>query len=202
MWTPAKLSNGQPARVFDQLYGLGWALSDVAGHRTVGHSGASGTYFLRFLDRPLTIVMLTNRGVNGRNPLLLAESVAGTLYPELRPPQLGEPDPDPDPALTAKVTSLIADLVAKRESPVTTAAYRAWYATTLAPWRTFVSNTLGRAGTPRHILTIPAAGKSIWGQEPVEKLVYYALPAGNAAPKLTIGVTRAGEIGRVDFAPR
>jgi hypothetical protein len=78
------------------------------------------------MDRPLTIIVLTNRGVNGRNPMLLAESVAGTLYPELRPPQLTEPAADPDPALTARVTTLTGDLVAKRESAVTTVAYRTW----------------------------------------------------------------------------
>jgi len=202
MWTPAKLANGQPARVFDQLYGLGWALGDVAGHRTMGHGGASGTYFLRFVDRPLTVILLTNRGVNGRNPLLLAESVAGTLYPDLRPPHLGDPAPDPDPALTARVTALVADLVAKRESPVTTAGYRAWYNTTPAPWRNFVSAALSRAGAPKHVMTAQIGGKSIWGQEPIERLVYYTLPAGNVTPRLSIGVNKAGEIGRVDFAPR
>lgn len=202
MWTPANLANGQPARVFDQLYGLGWALTDVVGHPTVGHGGASGTYFLRFMDRPLTVILLTNRGVNGRNPMLLAQAVAGTLYPELRPPEISEPAPDPDPSLTAKVTTLVADLVAKRESPVTTSAYRAWYNTAPQPWRSLVSNALGRAGPPQHIMTVAVGGKSIWGQEPIERLVYYTLPAGNVEPRLTIGVTKAGEIGRVDFSPR
>jgi hypothetical protein len=65
-----------------------------------------------------------------------------------------------------------------------------------------VSNALGRAGPPQHIMTVAVGGKSIWGQEPIERLVYYTLPAGNAEPRLTIGVTKAGEIGRVDFSPR
>lgn len=202
MWTPARLGNGQPARVFDQLYGLGWALTDVVGQATVGHGGASGTYLLRFIDRPLTIILLTNRGVNGRNPMLLAESVAGVLYPELRPAQITPSRPDPDPALTAKVTTLLADLMAKRESAVTTPSYRAWYGTTPAPWRSFVAGALGRMGTPQHVLTVPLGGRSIWGAEPVEKLVYYTLPATPSPGRLTIGATRSGEIARVDFAPR
>jgi len=168
----------------------------------VGHGGASGTYFLRFVDRPITVVLLTNRGVNGRNPMLLAESVAGTLYPELKPPQLAEPVSDPDPALTMKVSQLVADLVAKRESPVTTTTYRAWYNTTPQAWRNLIGNALGRAGAPKHVMTANIDGKSIWGMEPIERLVYYTLPAGNVTQRLTIGVTKAGEIARVDFAPR
>ena len=202
MWTPARLANAQPARVFDQLYGLGWNLGDVAGHRTVGHGGASGTYFLRFVDRPISVVVLTNRGVNGRNPMMLAESVAGTLYPDLKPAQLATPGPDPDPALTAKVTQLVADLVAKREPTVATATYRAWYNTTPQAWRNLVGNALGRAGALKHAMTTNVGGKSIWGMEPIERLVYYVMPAGNVMPRLTIGVTRGGEIARVDFAPR
>ena len=202
MWSPAKLANGQPARVFDQLYGLGWNLGDVAGHRTVGHGGASGTYVLRFVDRPITVVLLTNRGVNGRNPMMLAESIAGTLYPDLAPPQLARTADDPDPALTTRVTQLVADLVAKRESPVTTATYRAWYKTTPGAWRNLIGNALGRAGPPRHVMTASIGGKSIWGMEPIERLVYYTLPSGSVTPRLTVGVTKAGEIARVDFAPR
>jgi CubicO group peptidase (beta-lactamase class C family) len=202
MWTPAKLANGQPARVFDQLYGLGWNLGDVAGHRTVGHGGASGTYFLRFMDRPVSIVVLTNRGVNGRNPMMLAEAVAGTLYPDLRPPQLAEPVADPDESLTARVNQLVADLVAKQESRVTTATYRAWYTTTPQAWRNLIGNALGRAGAAKHLMTVNIGGKSLWGMEPIERLVYYAMPSGNVTPRLTVGVTKAGEIARVDFAPR
>ena len=202
MWTPARLANGQPARVFDQLYGLGWNLGDVAGHRTVGHGGASGTYFLRFVDRPISVVLLTNRGVNGRNPMLLAESVAGTMYPELRPPQLADAGPDPDAVLTGKVTQLVADFVARRESPVTTAAYRTWYSTTPQAWRNLIGTALGRAGPPKHVMTVNAEGKSLWGMEPVERLVYYMMPAGNVTPRLTVGVTKSGEIARVDFMPR
>jgi hypothetical protein len=202
MWTPARLANGQPARVFDQLYGLGWNQGDVAGHRTVGHGGASGTYFLRFMVRPLSVVVITNRGVNGRNPMMLAESVAGTLYPELKPPQLATPGADPDPALTTKVSQLVADLVAKREPAVATVAYRTWYNTTPQAWRNLVGNALGRAGPPKYVMTTAVGGKSLWGMEPIERLAYYVLPTGNVTPRLTIGVTKVGEIARVDFSPR
>jgi hypothetical protein len=110
--------------------------------------------------------------------------------------------PDPDPALTTKVSTLIADLVAQRESAVTTATYRAWYNTTPAPWRSFVGGALGRMGAPAHVMTVSVGGKSIWGAEPVERLVYYTLSTPAGPGRLTIGVTRAGEIARVDFAPR
>jgi D-alanyl-D-alanine carboxypeptidase len=63
MTTPARLAGGHVARVYDRLYGLGWQLFDLGGHRVAGHEGASGTYLLRFLDEPLTIVLLTNLDV-------------------------------------------------------------------------------------------------------------------------------------------
>jgi len=201
MWTPARLNNGQPALVYDQLYGLGWVLGDVAGHRTVGHGGASGTYFLRFVDRPITVALLTNRGVNRRSPMRLAEAVAGTLYPELRPAHLGEPTTDPDPALAGKVATLIADLGSKRESPVTSPAYRAWYATASPPWRSFVAGQLTQLGPPRYLATATVGGRSLWGAEPLDRLVYYSLARADGLGYLTIGVTQDGSIGRVDFTP-
>jgi hypothetical protein len=118
------------------------------------------------------------------------------------PAHLATPGGDPDPALTTKVTQLVADLVARREPAVATAAYRAWYQTTPQAWRNLVGNALGRAGAPKHAMTASVGGKSIWGMEPIERLVYYTLPSGNLTPRLTIGVTKSGEIARVDFAPR
>jgi hypothetical protein len=38
--------------------------------------------------------------------------------------------------------------------------------------------------------------------EPIDRLVYYTLPAANVTPRLAIGITKSGEIARVDFAPR
>jgi len=128
--------------------------------------------------------------------------VAGTLYPELKPPQLAEPGTDPDPALTTTVTQLVADLVAKRESQVTTAIYRTWYNTSPEAWRNLMGNALARPGALKHVMTATVGGRSLWGMEPIERLVYYTLPAGSVTPRLTIGVTKTGEIARVDFAPR
>ncbi len=74
MWTPARVNNGQYARVQDRFYGFGFELSDLRGRRMVGHGGASGTYLLRFVDEPLSIAVLSNLETSsgGRHPALLA----------------------------------------------------------------------------------------------------------------------------------
>jgi len=53
----------------------------------------------------------------------------------------------------------------------------------------FIAFPPGEDGTtpPRHVIAVTVGGKSIWGQEPIERLVYCALPAGNVQPRLTIG---------------
>ena len=109
LWTPATLDSGQDARVYGQRYGLGWELADVRGHPTVGHGGASGTYMLRFVDDPLTIVVLTNLETEDRHPRALARAIAGAVRPQYRPPETLSPQADPDPPLTSAIQALIAD---------------------------------------------------------------------------------------------
>jgi hypothetical protein len=120
----------------------------------------------------------------------------------VRPPQLASPGPDPDPALTDQVTALISALVAKEESPVMSAAYRAWYRSTVAPWRSWIGGQLSRLGPPRFLATARLGGRSIWGAEPLDRVVYYALSRPGGTAYLTIGVTADGTIGRVDLVPR
>src|SRR5688572_29591911 len=133
MWTPARLNNGQFARVLDRLYGYGFELYDVRGQRTVGHGGASGTYLLRFVDEPLSIIVLTNLDSpsGGRHPVLLARSVAGALRPTLRPANLLAAQTDPNPEITRAVKNLLDAIAANQESEVMSAGYRAWYTTAL-----------------------------------------------------------------------
>ena len=57
MWTPARVNDGTA-----RPYGFGWQLSQRRGHKTVGHSGLTGTYILRVPDMGLTVIVLTNLG--------------------------------------------------------------------------------------------------------------------------------------------
>jgi CubicO group peptidase (beta-lactamase class C family) len=83
MWTPAKLSTGQPN---PDNYGLGWFIADIHGHRIVEHEGAwqgFTTNISRYLDDRLTIVVLTNCE-NGA-PAEIAHHLAGMYVPQLTP---------------------------------------------------------------------------------------------------------------------
>jgi CubicO group peptidase (beta-lactamase class C family) len=202
MWTPAMQTNGQPARVFDRLYGFGWELGDLRGHRTVGHSGASGAYVLRFVDEPLTVIVLTNLLAGNGRPLALAQSIAGVVRPDRRPPHLLPPQPDPDTAVTSRVRALLADMAARHDSPVMSDRYRTWYTSMPMGWQSFMGRQLGALGPLEYLGTDALGGRSIWGTEPVERLVYYAARSGPGRAYVTIGVNKDGKIGRMDYVPR
>lgn len=60
MWTPVKLSDGQPNK---EGYGLGWYSANNQGHRVVRHGGqwqGFNTHIARYVDDKLTVVVLTN----------------------------------------------------------------------------------------------------------------------------------------------
>jgi CubicO group peptidase (beta-lactamase class C family) len=60
LWAPTKLTSGR-----ESLFGLGWAVNDLAGRRVVGHSGGDPGFAVcvtRFVDESLTVVLCANRG--------------------------------------------------------------------------------------------------------------------------------------------
>ena len=104
-WTGAKFNNGATSG-----YGLGWGVSAVNGHRTVGHSGAHMTGFtssiIHYRDDGLSVIVLTNAGQ--ANPSRIAQHVAGMLIPALLPaPPKAIEDKEP------KVTELLRDIARK-----------------------------------------------------------------------------------------
>lgn len=81
IWTPAKLADGK-----DTGYGFGWQLGSVNGHRRTHHGGAwqgFTTYFDRYPDDRLTVVVLTNLAAPASNPGKIASAVAAVPVPEL-----------------------------------------------------------------------------------------------------------------------
>jgi hypothetical protein len=60
LWEPTRLSSGRRS-----LFGLGWAVNDLAGLRVVGHSGGDPGFavcFSRFVDAAITVILCANRG--------------------------------------------------------------------------------------------------------------------------------------------
>ncbi len=82
MWTPYPYAGKQSAEGF----GFGWAVESVNGHRVIEHGGAwqgFTAYFSRYIDKQLTVVVLTNLDADHSNPLAVVRAVAGLVEPAL-----------------------------------------------------------------------------------------------------------------------
>jgi D-alanyl-D-alanine carboxypeptidase len=67
-------------------FGLGWFLSTVSTHRTSFHSGGMPgyiSYFVRYQDAGISVIVLTNQGYEGRVPMAVALGVARMYHPGL-----------------------------------------------------------------------------------------------------------------------
>ncbi|MGQ0641379.1 MAG: serine hydrolase domain-containing protein [Gemmatimonadaceae bacterium] len=114
MWTPAKLHTGGHAIVIGDLYGLGFLISDVAGQRFAGHDGASGTFILHFLDKAISIIVLTNlSSTAGRHAPTLARTIAG-LYSKDYFVDWTTSSLDPTPAISDSRRALLPQFAAGR----------------------------------------------------------------------------------------
>jgi len=86
MWTPQALSDGKVNRA---NYGLGWMIGQVDGRRVVRHGGAwqgFTSHIVRFLDEPLTVLLLANLSSDSFQGLPeLAEQIAGKYQPAIDP---------------------------------------------------------------------------------------------------------------------
>lgn len=80
IWTPFTFNNGQLSP-----YGFGWRISNVRGHRLIGHTGQTagfGSAIFRYVGDDITVIALTNLGENGMGSLL-ASDVAKQYIPAL-----------------------------------------------------------------------------------------------------------------------
>lgn len=81
MWTPAKLTDGKAVG-----YGMGWQLTTRNGHLRQHHGGAwqgFTTYFDRYPDDKLTVIVLCNIAAPFGNPAEIAAAVAAEFVPAL-----------------------------------------------------------------------------------------------------------------------
>jgi hypothetical protein len=193
------VSNGNLARVLDELYGFGVELDDLRGARTVGHGGASGTYVLHFLDEPLTVIVLTNLDMpsGGRHAVLLARAIAGVVRPALTPPELLTATTDPMPAVTASIESVLADIAADRPPSLFAPAFDGWWAAAFGR-RTLLKNQLRGIGPLTYLGSDAVADRPLWDADPLARLVYYRTTSGDRVQHVTVGLTADGRIGRLD----
>ena len=201
MWTPAKLDNGQYTRIFMHRYGFGWELADLRGRPTVGHGGASGTYILRFVDEPLTIIVLTNLESQDRHPRAMARAIAGTVRPGYEPPDMLTPKADPNVDLTHDVQALLTDISSRRVSSFMSNRYAEWYKSSIGA-QAVMAKQLAGAGNLRYLAHDDLGGRALWGGEPLSRIVHYSADAGNRAYFLSVGITPGRRVASLEFQGR
>lgn len=104
MWTPAVLNNGNDALTWGVNYGHGWMLGDVRGHKYAEHGGFSGTHDLHFIDKKLSVIVLTNLDVMSRSdPRSIAHNIAALVDAELNIPILNGTIKEIDKSATDKL---------------------------------------------------------------------------------------------------
>lgn len=92
MWTPAILNNGNEALAWGANYGYGWMLGDVRGNKYAEHGGFSGTHNLHFINKNLSVIVLTNLDLHSKSdPRSIAHHIAGLVDSELANPALNRP---------------------------------------------------------------------------------------------------------------
>jgi len=98
MFTPARLSDGQPT-----LYGLGWFITPFRGHPEIAHGGGFRTGFstviARYPDDHLTVIVLTN--LQGAHAYSIARGVASIYDADYQPISKMTLQPDKNPSRTS-----------------------------------------------------------------------------------------------------
>jgi D-alanyl-D-alanine carboxypeptidase len=199
LWTPGLLGNGQPASVLDHYYGAGFELADLRGRRTAGHGGASGTYFLRFMDEALSVIVLSNLDAasGARHHRRLAQLVAGAVRPALQPPEVLAVVTDPAPEVTERVTLALQDLAAGRAPRGVSQAYQSWWESAFGRRAVFQRQLRG-LGSLEFLATDQVAGMPQWESEAIVRLVHYRASVEGNTLNITVGLLADGSIARLD----
>lgn len=107
LWTQFTFNNGELSP-----YGLGWRISDVRGHKLIGHTGQTagfGAAIFRYVDDDVTVIALTNLGELGMGGMI-ASSVAKIFIPSLSLKNFKSIDVD-DNELNRNIISAIRGLI-------------------------------------------------------------------------------------------
>ena len=202
LWTPAKLNNGQDALVGLAPYGFGWTLGETRGHRTVEHSGASGTYILRFLDDGLTVIVLTNLDVfSGSLPATLAGHIAGLLKPDYQPPDMLTPQADPSPVTTREINALLSE-VAEGRAPITSVAGFPQWPPSYRQELQQITQRLQTSKSFSYIASDDVEGRGLTKMgTPTSRISYYKAEAEGKTWYFTFWLSKEGKVVDLLFYP-
>lgn len=200
MWTPAKLDrSGNHAMVIGDLYGLGFLISDVAGHRFAGHGGASGTFILHFTDKPISIIVLTNlASTAGRHAPTIARSLAGLYKPEYRI-DWRTSSLDPTPQISQSLRALLPEYAAGRTTDFMTEAHRFYFNEMPASFRNRQNAPLGRVTGLTRVTCHNTERSGIRYTDPVTQICYYMGEGGDRPLQIALYLTSEGKAAHLTF---
>jgi CubicO group peptidase (beta-lactamase class C family) len=113
MWTPATLNDGKP-----YPYGFGFRLSEIRGHKIIGHSGQTagfGANISRYVDDDLTVIALTNLGEVGMGTLV-ANGIAKIYIPAISLKAL-KAQPEPDAQISKTISGALRERLENKLNP-------------------------------------------------------------------------------------
>lgn len=107
IWTQFTFNDGKLSP-----YGLGWRISDVRGHKLIGHTGQTagfGAAIFRYVDDDVTVIALTNLGEIGMGGML-ASSIVKIFIPSMSIKNLKALEIDDD-EIDKQIVTAINDLI-------------------------------------------------------------------------------------------
>ena len=201
MWSPAKLNDGRDALVDSRLYGFGFRLGDIRGHRVVSHTGASGTLVLHLLEEPLTIIVLTNlSNTAGRHGTTLGHGIAGLLRPGYGPVQKISPGTDPALETTRTLQALLSDVANGRASGAMTTAHATYFQRLPAIARDPIREQLAGLTPLTFLACDEVNGKGIRYTDPITRICHYKATAGDRPLYFTFWLTQEGKAAHMAIA--
>jgi CubicO group peptidase (beta-lactamase class C family) len=201
MWSPATLNDGRDALVDSRLYGFGFRLGDIRGHRIVSHTGASGTLVLHLLEEPLTVIVLTNlSNTAGRHGTSLGNGIVGLLRSAYTPIQKLPVERDPAPDATSALQALLNDIAAGRESPAMTTAHATYFRRLPAIARDPLRDQLAGVTPLAFLACDDVEGRGIRITDPVARICHYRATAAGRPAYFTFWLTRDGKAAHLRIA--
>ncbi|MEP6788074.1 MAG: serine hydrolase domain-containing protein [Acidobacteriota bacterium] len=170
IWTQYTFNNGQLSQ-----YGFGWRISNVRGHKLIGHTGQTAGFAAanyRFVDDKVDVVVLTNQGDSGGGGNI-ALGVAKIYIPAISITAMKEV-PGGDPALTALVGKAFAQ---RAENKPDTEVFSQPLVSSLSTQRSRTANAQIAAVGPIKLLTLVGV-ETVNGEK---QYIYRVLPARGAS---------------------
>jgi CubicO group peptidase (beta-lactamase class C family) len=200
MWTPVTLASGEDAW---PAYGFGFNLTEMRGHRVAEHAGATGTFLLHVIDKPLSVVVLTNLDASGGpNAAAIARMIATMYDASLGPPRPVHPPTDPAPTTAKALNQLLSDLSQGHDSPVMTPSHKSFYAALPPANREGLAHQLTSRSALAYLGGDDVSGQGFRITDPISRIAYYRAMAGGAPLYFTFYLTPDGKVAQMRLSPQ